>query len=65
MRSIVGPLKLVANARGLELVTSFDQRIDEVALKAAAGAEETTDIVAEGSGLVIGDELRLRQSKYL
>jgi osomolarity two-component system sensor histidine kinase SLN1 len=60
MRSIFGPLKLDANARGLELETSLDCRIDEVATKAAY-QESDCQIIGEGSGIVMGDEMRLRQ----
>lgn len=60
MRSIFGPLKLDANARGLELETSLDPRIDEVATK-AAHQESECQLIGEGSGIVMGDEMRLRQ----
>ncbi|KAM0747572.1 hypothetical protein T439DRAFT_383198 [Meredithblackwellia eburnea MCA 4105] len=61
MRSLATPLKLDANARGLELVTSFDPKLDEIAKRAAYGSLKDGEIVAEGDGLVIGDEMRLRQ----
>ncbi|KAI5474443.1 hypothetical protein MNV49_003262 [Pseudohyphozyma bogoriensis] len=60
MRSIVGPLELDANARGLELVTILDDRVESVALKAAYGDKEAA-LGEERHALVIGDELRLRQ----
>lgn len=62
MRSISEPLQLDAHARGLSLVTEFDERIDLSALKAAY-PEEKVELEGsqEGKGLVIGDELRLQQ----
>lgn len=59
MRSIFGPLKLDATARRLELSTNLDLRIDEVAKKAAY--EDCSEEIEEGEGLVMGDEMRLRQ----
>lgn len=59
MRSIFAPLKLDATARGLELETSLDLRIDQVAKNIAAGGFE--GVAEEGEGIVLGDELRLRQ----
>jgi osomolarity two-component system sensor histidine kinase SLN1 len=61
MRSIFVPLKLDAHARGLALETSLDPRIDEVAKKAAYPDEQGEGILQEGDGLMMGDEMRLRQ----
>ena len=58
MRSLVAPLQMDANSRHLTLETSFDPRIDDVA-KAAAGLDGLKAL--EGHGVVIGDEMRLRQ----
>ncbi|KAL8276520.1 hypothetical protein RQP46_011068 [Phenoliferia psychrophenolica] len=58
MRSLVAPLQMDANSRGLAFETSFDPRIDALA-KTASGLEEGK--VVEGDGVVIGDEMRLRQ----
>lgn len=63
MRSIFVPLRLDANARGLELETVLDHRIDEIANKAAYGPEEEDEMLAEGDGFVMGDEMRLRQGE--
>lgn len=60
MQSIAIPLRLDAAARGLTLNPSFDKRVDEVAVRAAYPDEDPTDI-REGDGIVIGDEVRLRQ----
>lgn len=60
MRSIFVPLRIDTNARGLLLETSLDPRIDEVARKAAF-PEEDGAIVQEGDGIMLGDEMRLRQ----
>ncbi|TKA51038.1 hypothetical protein B0A53_05833 [Rhodotorula sp. CCFEE 5036] len=60
MQSIAIPLKLEAVARGLTLYTSFDKRVDEAASRAAFPEEDLTN-VREGDGVVIGDEVRLRQ----
>lgn len=60
MRSIFVPLKIDTNARGLSLETSLDTRIDEVARKAAY-PEEEGGVVQEGDGVMLGDEMRLRQ----
>ncbi|KAL8283844.1 hypothetical protein RQP46_005276 [Phenoliferia psychrophenolica] len=61
MRSIFVPLRLDADARGLQLETSLDRRIDEVAHRLAFQDEEVNPLVGEGDGLVMGDEMRLRQ----
>lgn len=60
MRSIFVPLRIDTNARGLQLETSLDPRIDEVARRAAF-PEEDGAIVQEGDGIMLGDEMRLRQ----
>lgn len=60
MRSIFVPLRLDAASRGLELETSLDTRVDELA-RFAAFPDETIGIVREGDGMVMGDEMRLRQ----
>ncbi|GAA5890425.1 hypothetical protein JCM5296_005044 [Sporobolomyces johnsonii] len=60
MRSIFVPLRLDAAARGLTLETTLDPRIDKVA-KSAAYPKEVLADVREGEGLVMGDEMRLRQ----
>lgn len=52
-----------ANARGLSFSAQLDPRVDEVAKKAASGGGEDMGIVEEGAGLVMGDEMRLRQGK--
>ncbi|KAK4700553.1 hypothetical protein P7C70_g5691, partial [Phenoliferia sp. Uapishka_3] len=58
--SIIGPLRLDATARGLELVASLDPRIDEVAVRAMnpPGAIISCE---EGDGILMGDEIRIRQ----
>lgn len=62
MRSIFVPLRLDANARGLDLITALDVRVDEVAVRAAFPEEAgDNDPVNEGDGTVMGDEMRLRQ----
>jgi hypothetical protein len=60
MRSIFVPLKLDAASRGLDLETSLDTRVDELA-RLAAYPGEPIDNVREGDGMVMGDEMRLRQ----
>lgn len=59
MASIFVPLRIDTNARGLLLETELDPRIDEVAKRAAYPEEDT--IVQEGDGVMLGDEMRLRQ----
>ncbi|KAF8509178.1 hypothetical protein BU17DRAFT_56291, partial [Hysterangium stoloniferum] len=78
MRSMFVPLRLAADARGLELVTRLDPRIDEVARRAAYEAQGLPESTIQqllsssvndadncgdngGTGLVVGDEMRLRQ----
>ncbi|RDB15349.1 Autoinducer 2 sensor kinase/phosphatase LuxQ [Hypsizygus marmoreus] len=69
MRSLLIPLRLATDARGLELVTDLDPRIDQVARRAAyeamgEGADAITKHIADHpdvDGVVIGDESRLRQ----
>ncbi|KWU43002.1 hypothetical protein RHOSPDRAFT_20170, partial [Rhodotorula sp. JG-1b] len=60
MQSIAIPLKLEAVARGLTLDTACDKRVDEAAVRAAF-LEEDASSIREGDGIVIGDEVRLRQ----
>lgn len=60
MASIIGALRIDTNARGLLLETSLDRRIDEVAKKAAY-PESDDSVVQEGDGVMLGDEMRLRQ----
>lgn len=63
MRSILGPLKLDAGARGLDLVAALDPRLDEVAVKAMRGPG-VVGAWKEGDGIVVGDEIRIRQSAF-
>lgn len=60
VQSILGPLRLDATARGLDLVAALDPRIDEVAVRAmrAPGSVLTFE---EGDGILLGDEIRIRQ----
>ncbi|GAA5837911.1 hypothetical protein JCM9279_004065 [Rhodotorula babjevae] len=60
MRSIFVPLRLDAASRGLQLDTSLDLRVDQLAVRAAeiGPGDESTE---EGDGFVMGDEMRLRQ----
>ncbi|EPQ54871.1 hypothetical protein GLOTRDRAFT_111444 [Gloeophyllum trabeum ATCC 11539] len=70
MRSLLNPIKLATNARKLELVSDFDKSIDEIAMRAlneAIGEKQVDPMTqllleqAEGDGIVVGDEMRLRQ----
>ncbi|KAF8075156.1 hypothetical protein FPV67DRAFT_1476207 [Lyophyllum atratum] len=69
MRSLFIPLRLTTNARGLELETDLDPRIDQVARRAAYEAMgESQQAINQHmfdhpdvEGVVIGDESRLRQ----
>ncbi|GAA6001123.1 uncharacterized protein JCM10292_006385 [Rhodotorula paludigena] len=63
MRSIFVPLRLDAAARGLTLDTTLDVRIDELAVQASRGGQPLPPNMAvrEGDGVVMGDEMRLRQ----
>ncbi|GAA5881270.1 hypothetical protein JCM3774_002872 [Rhodotorula dairenensis] len=60
MQSIVIPLKLETAARGLTFDPAFDKRVDKVAFTVAHPDGKLSD-VREGDGVVIGDEVRLRQ----
>ncbi|KAH9945766.1 hypothetical protein B0H21DRAFT_693809 [Amylocystis lapponica] len=69
MRSMFVPLRMATDARGLEFTTDMDPKIDEVARRAlckamgdtdAAIAQRLEDHPAE-TGIVVGDETRLRQ----
>ncbi|GAA6047025.1 hypothetical protein JCM3770_004158 [Rhodotorula araucariae] len=60
MRSIFVPLRLDAAARGLQLDTSLDRRVDQLAVQAAEAGLGGAD-TNEGDGMVMGDEMRLRQ----
>ncbi|KAK4697197.1 hypothetical protein P7C70_g8250, partial [Phenoliferia sp. Uapishka_3] len=57
MQSMVAPLQMDAQGRGLTLETSFDPRIDEVA-RMAVGLDA---VGSEADAIVLGDEMRLRQ----
>ncbi|KAF8580300.1 hypothetical protein K439DRAFT_1637119 [Ramaria rubella] len=70
MRSMLVPLRLAADARNLELITKLDPKIDEVSRRAAYQAQGYDEawirdrLNAEDDeigGLVVGDEMRLRQ----
>jgi len=61
MRSIFVPLKLDTHARGLDLETYLDPRIDQVAKYAAFPEESQNGPVREAEGFMMGDEMRLRQ----
>ncbi|KAG8747308.1 hypothetical protein FRC10_001487 [Ceratobasidium sp. 414] len=69
MRSMLVPLQLAADARGLELVSEFDPAIDETIRKANRGnevkrrasSEKGKELEDDEEAIVIGDEMRLRQ----
>ncbi|CAE6370982.1 unnamed protein product [Rhizoctonia solani] len=70
MRSMLVPLRLAADARGLELISEFDPAIDETIRKANQGDEIKRGLVNGGmvnqddyeeDAVVLGDEMRLRQ----
>ncbi|TDL16755.1 hypothetical protein BD410DRAFT_901857 [Rickenella mellea] len=69
IRAMLVPLRLAANARGLQLQINLDRDIDKVARIAASQASGMTpDSIeqdlrenADGDGIVVGDEMRLRQ----
>lgn len=60
MQSIVTPLRLDAAARGLDLEATFDHRVDNVAVAGTYPDDNVSD-VSLGDGILIGDEVRLRQ----
>ncbi|CAE6406227.1 unnamed protein product [Rhizoctonia solani] len=71
MRSMLVPLRLAADARGLELISEFDPAIDET-IRRANHSDEVKRGLNQGSGdnqndyeddeaYVLGDEMRLRQ----
>ncbi|KZT19596.1 hypothetical protein NEOLEDRAFT_1158991 [Neolentinus lepideus HHB14362 ss-1] len=70
MRSLLAPIRLATDARKLELVTDFDVSVDEIAVRAMDEATRggVRDVVtremleqAGADGIVVGDEMRLRQ----
>ncbi|KAM0754106.1 hypothetical protein T439DRAFT_353841 [Meredithblackwellia eburnea MCA 4105] len=61
MRSLVAPLTMDATSRGLKVETSFDPAVDAIAMQAAWGDDHDSMNVNEGDGMVVGDEMRLRQ----
>ncbi|KAF8517934.1 hypothetical protein BU17DRAFT_49029 [Hysterangium stoloniferum] len=69
LRSMLVPLQLAANARGLELCTDIDKQIDAVARRAGYEAQgEASECIDQKlatdpseEGVVVGDEMRLRQ----
>ncbi|KAG8735593.1 hypothetical protein FRC12_017999, partial [Ceratobasidium sp. 428] len=69
MRSMLVPLQLAADARGLELVSELDPAIDETIRRANQGdevgqsgnSEKARELNDNDDGIVLGDEMRLRQ----
>jgi osomolarity two-component system, sensor histidine kinase SLN1 len=69
MQSLIVPLRLATDARGLSLVTELDENIDEIARKALYQArgyneDQVADMMSrrlEQDAVVVGDETRLRQ----
>ncbi|ORY88015.1 hypothetical protein BCR35DRAFT_29860 [Leucosporidium creatinivorum] len=61
IRAICTPVEMESNARGLGFSAHLDPRVDEVAKRAAGAIGEDEGLVEEGAGLVMGDEMRLRQ----
>ncbi|CAE6516173.1 unnamed protein product [Rhizoctonia solani] len=71
MSSMLVPLKLAADARGLELISEFDPAIDETIRKANHSDEVKRGLTEDNSdnpngfeddeAFVLGDEMRLRQ----
>lgn len=69
LRSVLLPLQMAADARGLQLITELDKDIDVVAKRlswaaqgrSAAWIAEKLAEDKEDAALVIGDEMRLRQ----
>ncbi|TFK48812.1 hypothetical protein OE88DRAFT_1663992 [Heliocybe sulcata] len=70
MRGLMAPIKLATDARKLELVTDFDSSIDEIAtlaLNEVTGGAPKDPLIrllleqGDGDGIVVGDEMRLRQ----
>ncbi|KDQ49238.1 hypothetical protein JAAARDRAFT_43030 [Jaapia argillacea MUCL 33604] len=69
MRSLLAPIRLATDARKLELLTDFDKSIDDLSRRAmyeATGrsSNEIAGIMTEvpdEDGIVVGDEMRLRQ----
>ena len=64
IQSILGPLRLDATARGLDLVATLDERIDEVAVRAMRPIGSDLGFV-QGDGVLMGDEIRIRQGAFL
>ncbi|EJT97684.1 hypothetical protein DACRYDRAFT_119345 [Dacryopinax primogenitus] len=63
IRTMLIPLELAAQARGLSVTTQLDTAIDSEANRAAAAeCESGADALpVQGEGWVLGDEMRLRQ----
>ncbi|GJJ11166.1 hypothetical protein Clacol_005398 [Clathrus columnatus] len=69
LRSMLVPLQLAVDARGLELHTDMDSRIDDAARRAWYRAQDESPAWIEDrireypneQGIVVGDEMRLRQ----
>jgi osomolarity two-component system sensor histidine kinase SLN1 len=65
MRSMLVPLRLAADARGLELESEFDPAIDETIRKANRGDEVKRGMGSGGEegdddeAIVLGDEVRI------
>ncbi|CAE6512281.1 unnamed protein product [Rhizoctonia solani] len=71
MRSMLVPLRLAADARGLELISEFDPAIDETICRVnrwdeakrglTEGGEDKQNDPEDDEAVVLGDEMRLRQ----
>lgn len=61
IRAVCTPVEMEANARGLSFSAQLDPRVDEVAKRAASAIGEDEGLIEEGAGMVMGDEMRLRQ----
>lgn len=59
MRSIVSNVELESAVKGLTVESSLDLAVDEAAKRSMLEDEEATAL--EGEGIVMGDEMRLRQ----
>ena len=67
MRSMLVPLKLAADARGLDLISEFDPAIDETIrranrgdeIKRGMGDEKDKELDDDDEAIVIGDEVSI------
>jgi len=61
LRTLCVPLRMATDARGLELIVEMDPLIDQFARRATGESEDAIRSRPRDPGIMVGDEMRLRQ----